>query len=98
MDSGVVEHVPNGECNAIPGFALGRELLPALLCKAVELSAAALVGLAPFWLYPSLLLHPVERGIQGALLDDQNVLRESVDSFGDREAVQRSSVQHLQHQ
>jgi hypothetical protein len=86
----------DGSGESVPGLLFGLESGPAGFGKRVELGAAVVLGLAPICFYPCLMLEAVERGIEGALVDTKDVIRELTHAIGYCEAVHGSESQHLE--
>ena len=73
-----------------PASDLGAELAPAGRAEPVVLGLTPRLGETPLLLQPPLALEPVERGIEGALLDGEGVLGGLPDPAADAVAVHRA--------
>ena len=72
------------------------ELLPALGCQAVVLGAALVLGEVPVGVDEAAVLHAVERRIERAVFDLQNVVGGEVNPFGHAEPVHRPPREGLE--
>src|SRR3954451_17264593 len=82
----------------VPVGELGVEAAAARFGQRVELHLAAVVRLAPLGLDPALLLEPVERRVQRALLHLQLFLRDLLDALADGPAMFWLERHHLEDQ
>jgi len=92
------EHTCDGIRQSQPAVELGFSSCPSLASQLVELGLPVVLGDAPFGIDETLLLHPVQRWIEGALLDAQRILRKLMDPLGDGIPVTGSRAQALEHQ
>jgi hypothetical protein len=86
-----LEQKPHRTSKGLPFGLFGRQLLPALWRDAVVAGTFALVGPLPGRGDPALRLKPIQRGIQRAGLDLQQLFRRALNVLGDRVAVTRAS-------
>src|SRR5881394_670291 len=86
------KHVP------APGFGFDAEGPASLRGETVVFGAAVVVARAPFAVDPGALLEPLERRIEGALVDVEDALRELLDALADPPAVHRLEVERLEHE
>src|SRR5262249_25939868 len=77
---------------------LGFELGASGARQRVELRTAAILRRAPFRLNPSLVLHPVQRGIKRPLLHLQCFARDLLDALRDGPAMQRLEREYAENQ
>src|SRR5712692_5356808 len=82
--------------NPLPTGMLRREMPPARGGQAVKFCAPVICGSSPFAFDPSFLQEPLERGIERAVLDLENVLRGLLDELGDAVAVHRPPAKRAQ--
>src|ERR1017187_2281296 len=85
-----------GETRPIGGLAL--ELRAALGGEAVKFGVPAGIGCLPLGDQQTPVLQPMQRGVQRALLDRQDLAGDLSDSLGDGVAVNGSKVDHFQDQ
>src|SRR5438105_908010 len=85
-----LHHSANGGREASPLLRLFAELLSAGSGELIEARASSQLGHAPRRSDPSLLLDAMEGGVEGTLIDLKHVLRELLDTLGDRPAVARA--------
>ena len=85
-------------CELVPLAGFERELAAALRRQPVELGPAVVFGGALFERNPSPLDEPMQRRIERALLDLQDVVGVEFDGLGDGVAVGRSQQQGAQNQ
>ena len=76
----------------------GVHLPAALLGERVELGLAAGLGFSPFGLQPAEVFQTMERGIEGALMDLEEVLRDLLKALRDSVAVAGTQSDNLQNQ
>ena len=69
-----MQHEVDAGRQALPLRDFGLELLAARLRQRVEARAAVVLRRAPFGRDPALVFEPVDRGIERALLDPQQVI------------------------
>src|SRR5262245_16711048 len=96
--SGLLQQQAHGRRQALPTVEFALQLLPALARQPVELRAASMRCLFPFRRDPALLLEPMQRWIERALLHRQHVVRELQHSLGDAPAMQRLTRERLQNE
>ena len=88
----------NGRGHLLPVRQFFFELLAAGFREGVKLGAAIIFGGAPFRADPFLAFQAIERGIERALLDLQDVARDLLDALGDAPAVHRFERESFQDQ
>src|SRR5262249_33924060 len=81
---------------ALPERGFLVELLPSRARQLIPLRAASLIGNAPSGADPPLMFEALERGIQRALLHEQDVVGELADARRDRPAVHRLERERLE--
>src|SRR5439155_5421254 len=86
-----LDHPGDGAGHAVELRDLGGQLLTSGRREPVEASAPVSVCLAPLACHPAFDQNPLQSGIEGALLDLEDVLRPCLDVFGDPVAVQRAA-------
>lgn len=92
-------HDPIDGCrHAIPFAGFDRELTAARRGEAVVLRSPSELRGAPFRLNPSLVLEPMQRRVERALVDLQDVLGNLLYPLRDRPAVHRIALQRPQDQ
>src|ERR1051326_3855336 len=92
------EHLLDGGGKPPPFLLLFRNPRASRLREAVEPGAASLVGEAPLGLHEPTLLETIERGIERALIDLENVARELANTLGDPPAVERCEEEALENE
>lgn len=88
--SGIAQYSLYSVTQATPAFFFERELLLASGGDAIETRLPILLGRPPFRAQPTVLRHPVERRIEGALFDAQQVRGHALDVRSDGVAVHPS--------
>src|SRR5689334_18853625 len=86
----------NGAGETFPVAAFDLELFATGASERVELGASVVLGLAPLGGDPPFLLELMERGIERAVADLQNVGRDLLETKSDRPAVHRLERQHFE--
>src|SRR4051812_35051798 len=81
-----------------PAFELPRVLRPPGACQRIHLRPPSGVALGPLGRDPALLLEPMQRRIERALLHLQDFARHLLDALGDGPAVRRLKGKRLQDQ
>src|SRR6476620_8506767 len=81
-----------------PRLGFRAERAPALRGQPVVLGAPVVVARAPFAVDPALLLEPLERRVERALVDVEDALRELLDALADPPTVHRLEVERLEHE
>jgi hypothetical protein len=76
-----LSHFGDGHLQAIPALLFDPELLAAGTGERIELGFAAGLGDPPTRRDPSFLLDPIERGVQGSLLDGEHFVRQLTDAL-----------------
>src|SRR6185369_14823859 len=74
-----------GEAGPLLGFVV--QLLPAGRGEVIKAGTPAEFGDTPFSLDPALMLEAMQGGVERALVDPQDVLRDLLDALGDGPAV-----------
>src|SRR5262249_6907346 len=92
------EDAADGRCQAPPARRLSRELFSADLRQRVEAGPAVVLGSAPCRADPSPRLEPLQRGVKGAVFDQQLVAGGLLNRPRDALAVLRPEYQHPQDQ
>ena len=72
-----------------PGVSFQFELAASGLGEFVILGAAIVVRSTPLWFDPATALESMKRGVEGALLDLEDIAGDLLDALGDGPAVQR---------
>src|SRR5262245_26136427 len=83
---------------ALPPRRLVSELASALRGEVVILGSAVVLGDTPLRFDPSFARHAIERGIERAFLDAEDVVGGGLDPAGDAIAVHRSPRQRFEDQ
>src|SRR5665213_44965 len=97
-DSSFVHDRTNSLADTGPILGLTRKLFAAVLGHLVIFCPAVVIRLSPFCLYPSLVFHSVERGINRTFFHLEDVLRKNLDPLGDAPPVQGASAQYPEDQ
>src|SRR4051812_45225534 len=92
------KNAPDGSGQRVPLAGFGVELLPALRGQSIELGAPIVLGGALLERNPAALDQPVKRRIEGSLLDQEHVVRATLDRLRDRMAVRRSPPERAQNE
>ncbi len=92
------EDQTDGVAEALPIDELRVHLPAAFLCEGVEFSFAAGFGFFPFGLQPTSVFQAMEGGIEGALMDPEEVFRYLLKALRDGIAVAGTQGDHLQNQ
>src|ERR1041385_7991295 len=82
----------------VPSLLFGGQMFPAGRCQAVIFRTLIVLRLPPLGLDPTLALEAMQRRIQRAGLNLEDVARPRPDGLGDAVAVLRSPAQRLQDQ
>jgi len=88
----------DGVAQALPIGNFGFHLSAALLGERVELGFASGLGFFPFGLQPASVFQTMKRGIEGALMDLEEVLRDLLKALRDSVAVAGAQSDNLQNQ
>src|SRR5213592_2267066 len=84
------EHTANGFGEAAPARSLELEVPPAVCSQTVVLRSLIVLGHLPLGVDESLLLQPVHRRVERAVIDVQRILRARTDRDPDAVAVLRT--------
>src|SRR5688572_13427076 len=95
---GRAEDSPHGRRQRVPFADFDLELLPALRRQSIELGAPIVLGGAVIERNPATFDQPVKGWIEGALLDQEHVIRATFDRFRERMSVRGSPSQRAQNQ
>src|SRR5688572_143980 len=98
MASSRLHYLGDDGRHPVPALLLGLELLPPGARERVILSPAIFLGQLPLRLDPALLLHPVKRGIERALVHLESALGELLEFERDSPPVQFAAAEHAQNQ
>ena len=90
------QHLADRAHEAVPSAGLGRELPTACRCQTVVARLAIVLGRAPERGDPAAVLEPMQRGVERAVLDLQNVFRTLADDVRDGVPVRRPGDQRLE--
>src|SRR6266852_6390145 len=90
------ENASDGFSNPLPTGMFRREVPPARGGQAVKFCAPVICGSSPFGFDPSFLQEPLERRVERAVLDLENVLRGLLDELGDAVAMHRPPAKRAQ--
>ena len=93
MQSRQLHHAPDGRGHAFPAAGFDRQLPAPGGGEPVVLGPPAQLRDSPFGFDPALMLEAMERRVKRALVDLQDILRDLLDAFGDRPAMQRLGLQ-----
>jgi hypothetical protein len=85
-------------CEPLPQCGFLLELFLPGPGEGVVLGATVLLGHAPLRLDPRLILEALQRRVERALLNQQNVVRQLADAARDRPAVQRLERERFENQ
>src|ERR1041385_7279045 len=80
-----------------PAFLFPLELFPAIASQSIKLGAAAELAVLPLGHNPALLLEPVQRRIERALLDRKHLVRQLLDPLRNAPAVQRLAHERFEY-
>src|SRR5687768_5700297 len=86
----------SGECVPLAGFDV--ELLTSLCRQSIEFGAPVVLGRAVLERNPAALDQPVKCRIERSLLDQQDIIRATLDRLGDRMTVGGSPPQRTQNE
>src|SRR5262245_52356422 len=87
--SGLLQHEADTARQAIPRRLFLFETLLAGLRQSIEARAAVVLGRAPVGGDPALAFEALQSGVERALLDLQDLVRQLADALRNRPAVQR---------
>jgi len=96
--SGQSEHALNGADETLELVALGVESLASRRRQRVIPGTPIVFGRSPFGLHPAVQEEPLQRGVQRALADLEDVLRHGLEALRDGVAVERPAHERPQDQ